>query len=238
MVQANPTSEKYRTLWKIPYFEKARVFSDVVLVNQRGYNPRRRDILCVWRHASKDKPDSTLKNRVSNYVEYAKKATNEYEDSDVDLSGYNIAECAADVNDLRKALGYKKIMLMGQSFGSQWSFAVMRNHPEIVERAILTGVEPLNHAYDMPSHIMNAIRRIWSHLDTDPEWAPFLPPGGMEEAAESVLTRLEEDGIEVKDTSGKTIVVLGPDDFPWDYPAMILELFHGHTERWKEGRQI
>jgi hypothetical protein len=140
--------------------------------------------------------------------EFAKKATADYEDSDVDLSGYNISECAGDVNDLRKALGYDKIMLMGQSFGSQWSFAVMRHHPQIVERAILTGVEPLNHTYDMPSHIMNAIRRIWQHLDTDPAWAPYLPPGGMQEAAESVLTRLEHGGIEVKDSKGKTKMVV------------------------------
>jgi pimeloyl-ACP methyl ester carboxylesterase len=224
-------------LWKIPYFEKLRAFSDVVLVNQRGCNPHRRDVLGTWRFGSTLKPDSTLEDRVANYKEFAKKTTAYYQDSDIDLSGYNITECAADINDLRKALGYDKIILMGQSFGSQWSFAVMRHHPEIVERAILTGVEPLNHGYDMPSHIMNAIRRIWKHLDTDPAWAPYLPPGGMEQAAEEVLTRLENGGIEVKDARGKTEMVLGPDDFPWDYPAAILELFHGHTERWKDGRE-
>ena len=223
--------------WKVPHLEKLRAFSDVILMNQRGCNPHRRDVLCVWRSGSTPQPDITLEDKVLNAIENAKKATAYYEGSGVDLSGYNITQCAGDVDDLRKALGYDKIMLMGQSFGSQWSFAVMRLHPEIVERAILTGVEPLNHTYDMPSHIMNAIRRIWEHLETDPAWAPFLPPGGMEEAAESVLTRLEKGGIEVKDANGKIAVVLGPDDFPWDYPAEILELFHGHTDRWKVGRK-
>ena len=37
---------------------------------------------------------------------------------------------------------------------------------------------------------------------------------------------------------GKTKMVLGPDDFPWDYPAAILELFHGRTERWAKGRDV
>ena len=160
-----------------------------MFVNQRGYNPHRRDVLVAYRNKSIPKPDSTLDDRVSEFEEFAQKVTADYKDSDTDLSGYNITECAADVDDLRKALGNAKIMLMGQSFGSQWCLAVMRNHPEIVDRAILTGVEPLNHTYDMPSHIMNAIRRIWKHLDTDPAWAPYLPPGGMEEAAEEVLTR-------------------------------------------------
>lgn len=225
-------------VWKIPYLEKLRSFSDVVLVNQRGCSNRRRDWIGTWRRAPTPKTDSTLEDRVLSYKEFAKQVTADYAGSDVDLRGYTITECAADVDDLRRALGYKKITLMGQSFGSQWCFAVMRQHPEIVERAILTGVEPLNHTYDMPSHVMNAIRRIWRHLDTDPAWAPFLPPGGMEEAAEEVLTRLENGGIEVKDSHGKTKMVLGPDDFPWDYPAEILELFHGQTEHFKDRRKL
>ena len=224
--------------FKIPHFERLRAFSDVVFVNQRGYNPRRRDCLVTHRNKPTPKPNSTLDDIVSDYREFAKQVAADYKDSDIDLRGYNITECAADVNDLCKALGYHKIMLMGQSFGSQWCLAVMRNHPEIVERAILTGVEPLNHTFDMPSHIMNAVRRIWKHLDTDPAWAPYLPPGGMEEAAEEVLSRLENGGIEVKEgSSGKTKLVLGPDDFPWDYPGVILELFHGNTQHWANGRR-
>ncbi|WP_163332058.1 alpha/beta fold hydrolase, partial [Klebsiella aerogenes] len=58
-----------------------------------------------------------------------------------DLSGYTIAACADDVDALRQALGYPRIVLVGQSFGSQWSLAVMRRHPQIVTRAILSGVE-------------------------------------------------------------------------------------------------
>ena len=223
---------------KISFLERLRVFSDVVLVNQRGCSSRRRDWIGTRRREPTPTPDSTLEDRVLSYIEFAKKVTADYEGSNVDLRGYTITECAADVDDLRKALGYEKIMLMGQSFGSQWSFAVMRHHPEIVERAILTGVEPLNHTYDMPSHVMNAIRRIWKHLDTDPAWAPFLPPGGMEEAANAVLTRMENGGIEIKDSLGKTKLVLGPDDFPWDYPAEIIELYHGHTEHFKDQRTL
>ncbi len=223
-------------IFKMPQVEHLRKFSDVVLVNQRGYNPRRRDKLGYWK-ATDRKPEWTTDDEVADYTKFAKQAVAHYENSSVDLSGYNIIECAADVADLRKALGYDRIVLMGQSFGSQWCFAVMRNHPEIVERAILTGVEPLNHTYDMPSHLMNAVRRIWKHIDSAPEWKPFLPPGGMEEVAEEVLSRMEDGGIEVQHKStGKLISLLGPDDFPWDYPAEMLELFHGSTKRWEQGR--
>lgn len=225
-------------LGKAPdYLENLRAFNDVVFVDQRGYSPRRRAKLSYWK-ATAPRPRWTLADEVADFESFAEKATASHRDTGVDLSGYNILECAADVDDLRHALGYEKIMLMGHSFGSQWCFAVMRKHPEIVERAILTGVEPLSHTYDRPSHLMNAVRRIWKHLDSEPAWGPYLPSGGMEEAAEAVLARLENGGIEIKDDiSGETRILLGPSEFPWDYPAQILELFHNRTERWSEGRK-
>lgn len=224
-------------LGKAPsYLEKLRAFSDVVFVDQRGHSPRRRDVLTHWR-GSAPKPVWTLEDEVAEFKVFAEKATKSFRKKGIDLSGYHIEECAADVDTLRKALGYDKIVLMGQSFGSQWCFAVMRNHPEIVERAILTGVEPLSHTYDRPSHVMNAVRRIWKHIDSDPAWAPFLPKGGMEEAAETVVARMENGGIDVKSTSGKTKIVLGPNDFPWDSPGKILELYHGQIKRWTNGRK-
>ena len=88
---------------------------------------------------------------------------------------------ARAVAELRKALGYEKIILNGTSFGSQWSFAVMRLHPGIVARALLSGIEPLNHGYDMPSHVFAAVQRMWRTLDEDPRFESYLPEGGMAE---------------------------------------------------------
>ena len=111
----------------------------------------------------------------------------------VDLRGYDVKECADDVNDLRRALDYDQIILVGQSFGSQWSFAVMRRHPEIVARALLTGVEPLDFGYDMPSHVLAAVQRMWWEAEKDPQLKPYLPTGGLMAAAREVLQRLERE---------------------------------------------
>ena len=83
-----------------------------------------------------------------------------WEAEGVNLAGYNVIEAAADVRAVAQALGYEKIILWGGSFGSHWSMAVMRYEPDIVARAVLTGLEGPDHTYDSPSGVLAAIRSI------------------------------------------------------------------------------
>ena len=54
-----------------------------------------------------------------------------------DLTAYNTAENAADVNDLRIALGYEQVNLWGGSYGSRLALEVMRSHPEGLRSVVL-----------------------------------------------------------------------------------------------------
>jgi len=65
----------------------------------------------------------------------------------VDLSAYNTAENAADINDLRKALGIGKWVLYGISYGTRLALEVMNQHPEGVSASILDSVLPLDINY-------------------------------------------------------------------------------------------
>lgn len=162
-----------------------------------------------------------------------------------DLSGYDVTELAADVDALRRALGYPKVSLFGGSFGSQWSLAVMRLHPESVARAVLSGVEPLNNGYDMPSHVFAALQRIAYDADHDPSLAPYLPTGGLMEAVRALHRRFAAGPVrvQVRDDAGRDqTVVLGAEDLQLalnshtqegeQWPAFILSLYHGHYEDW------
>lgn len=216
--------------------------SDVITVDQRGASSRG-EVLRGYFNGLPQKPDSGIKHKIEDSRLFAKSVAKKYSTTKTDLRGYTVLECVDDVNELRQALGYEIISLCGGSFGSQWSFGIMKNYPEIVARALLSGVEPLDHGYDMPSHTFAALERIWRVINKDPRFQPYLPPGGMKEAAESVIKRLETEGIEVQKASllgfGKleTVRVLGPTDFPWDEPAQILELYHGYTARWASKRR-
>ncbi len=64
-------------------------------------------------------------------------------DAGIDLSAYNSAEMAADVNDLRAALGYEKVNLYGVSYGSRTALTVMRDYPVILNSVVLDSVVPL-----------------------------------------------------------------------------------------------
>jgi pimeloyl-ACP methyl ester carboxylesterase len=60
----------------------------------------------------------------------------------VNLGAYTSAESAGDVNDIRAALGYEKVKLVGVSYGSRLALAVLRLYPQIVHSAVIDGVSP------------------------------------------------------------------------------------------------
>lgn len=208
-------------------FARFRHIADMVLVDQRGFSERG-DVL-MGAGTFPDRPSDrpvTSEWEVEQFTSFARQVVAQYEGGEVDLRGYTVTECAHDVADLSAALDYEQVMLLGTSFGSQWSFAIMRLFPDLVARAMLSGVEPLDHGYDMPSYVFAAVQRMWRSIDADPRFAPYLPEGGMGAAAEAVIERLERDPVALRDAGGTVRRVIGPYDFPWREPREILALYH------------
>jgi pimeloyl-ACP methyl ester carboxylesterase len=213
-----------------------RAVGDVVIVDQRGYSKRGEvlEFAARLRDQPLDQPAS-LARTTGAFAEAARAAVAAQEGRD--LAGYTVFECADDVNDLRQALGYAQILLVGQSFGSQWSLAVLRRHPGTVVRAMLSGVEPLGCAYDPASLIFAALQRIAFDAERDPALAPYLPEGGLIEAIRAVRARFAQGAIDV--AVDGCAVSLGAEDLqqallrPAEaWPAMILSLYYAHYEDW------
>lgn len=59
-----------------------------------------------------------------------------------DLTQYTTDNSVDDVDEVRAALGYEKLNLIGASYGTRTELIYMRRHPERVRTAILIGVVP------------------------------------------------------------------------------------------------
>ena len=59
-----------------------------------------------------------------------------------DLTQYTTTASVEDVEEIRRALGYPQINLMGGSYGTRWALEYMRRHPESLRSAVLFGVAP------------------------------------------------------------------------------------------------
>jgi pimeloyl-ACP methyl ester carboxylesterase len=172
--------------------------SDVVVVSQRGIGPSKPTtvIETTTKPLPPDQPYDDEK-AVREFQQVLAKEKAAWEKLGLDLSGFTVVEAAADVNDVRKALGYHKIVIWGGSFGSHWAMAIMRYYPETVERAILRGMEGPDHTYDHPGHLWNVYKRVAEEAEKSPRLKGLIPEGGLITAIETVIKRGEKKPFKV-----------------------------------------
>ncbi len=88
----------------------------------------------------------------------------------VDLSRYNSAEVARDVQDLRRTLGLARFDLFGVSYGTRVGFAVLAHAPQGVRAAVLDSVWPPDAGWAVggPQMVSNAVKTIFARCAVDP----------------------------------------------------------------------
>jgi pimeloyl-ACP methyl ester carboxylesterase len=77
-------------------------------------------------------------------AEILQQCIDEFKAQGVDFDAYNSVENAADVNAVREALGYDKIIYYGASYGAQLGQHVLRDFPQILEGVVLDGANALS----------------------------------------------------------------------------------------------
>ena len=165
-------------------------FSDVIVFDQRGAGESIPNLACEGRkRISYEAPFSFNLFRPA-LSEMAKQCQEKWKREGVDLSAYNTDENAADVNALRHALGYEKMILIGGSYGSHLGLHVMRRFPDRVDRAIFYGVEGPDHTWDKPSGLWRTLGRIAKAAESSPYYAGKVPEGGLLQALQTVMNRL------------------------------------------------
>ncbi len=212
--------------------------SDVVVVSQRGIGPSKPTTIieATTKPQLPDQPydDSKAIADIQQVLANEKAA---WEELGLDLSGFTVIEAAADVNDVRKALGYDKMVIWGGSFGSHWGMAIMRYYPETVERAILRGMEGPDHTYDHPGHLWKVYERVAAEAEKAPALKGKIPKGGLIVAIETVIARAEKKPFLVKPSSTKLEILFDAESIKRlargysgslrSWPADVITLYNG-----------
>ena len=96
--------------------------------------------------AISDRPGTILSpESITAYTSGAAQCAERLESEGIDLAEYTITETIDDMEAARKALGYDKINLYGDSYGTRIEQIYVWRYPEILNRVIMGSVNPPGH---------------------------------------------------------------------------------------------
>lgn len=115
----------------------------------------------------------------ANFTDYARNGLSKcfdwWEGQGVDIDGYTTIQNAADIEDLRLALGARKLNLWGISYGSHLGLAFMKYHGASVNKAVLSGIEGLDQTVKRPAMTDKMFAHVQDLIDADPQAKAAYP---------------------------------------------------------------
>ena len=153
---------------------------DVIIFDQRGTGFSEPSLACgAYRELSFELLDDLLTPAEGLEREYDVLADcrQSFVDDGVDLSQYNSATIAADIEDLRIALGIDEWNLYGISYGTRLALTVMRDHPDGLRSVILDSVYPpeVDGIANIPANADRAFDAFFAGCEADPGCAEAFP---------------------------------------------------------------
>jgi len=183
-------------------FAKIRKRRDLVFVDQRGTggsNPLNCDLF---------KP-SDLLSYLGDYfpLEDVRKCREQLEPK-ANLKLYTTPIAMDDLDDVRAALGYSQINIIGGSYGTRAAQVYLKLHQDRVRAVILHGVSPTNQFMprDFPQHTERALNGVMADCAADDACGGAFP--NLRSETGDVLARLLRGPVEVelkRQPAGKSI---------------------------------
>lgn len=116
---------------------------DLVIFEQRGTRYAEPRLECPEVNAARLanlKTNPSKEVAIQNEVRAAKRCYDRLKQSGIDLSAYDSVQSAADIEDLRRVLGYRQWNLYGVSYSSRLMLNVMRDYPQGIRSVVLESV--------------------------------------------------------------------------------------------------
>jgi pimeloyl-ACP methyl ester carboxylesterase len=143
-----------------PIFLALRQVADVIALDQRGVGLSNHIPPCT---AERRLDPAALLNEAT-LTQYHRETlvacVARWRAAGVAVGGYTTEQNADDLEDLRRALGVRRIDLWGISYGTHLAFAAMRRHPNSIGRVALASAEGMNQTVKLPAHVDAAFARI------------------------------------------------------------------------------
>ncbi|UNK48596.1 alpha/beta hydrolase [Lysobacter sp. S4-A87] len=133
-----------------PVFDRVRRETDVLLLDQRGAGLSEPPPPCPHEHRFEDAQPMQRDTALAALQATAARCVAYWREAGVDLSAYTTAESAADLDDLRRALGVPKLSLWGMSYGTHLALATVRLHGAGLDRVVLMGTEGPDDTLKLP----------------------------------------------------------------------------------------
>ena len=174
---------------------------DFIIIDQRGTGYSEPSLACP---ELIDLRDDTLELNLSDEeateagIEALDECRSRLVGDGVDLSAYNSAENAADVNDLRLVLGYDEWNVYGISYGTRLAQTIMRDYPEGLRSVILDSAYPLEVDLftEAPANLDRALTVLFEGCAADPGCAAAYPE--LETVLWETVAALEADNAPVQ----------------------------------------
>ncbi len=137
---------------RFPMFMALREVADVIAFDQRGTGLSNDIPPCdSGLRVPLDQP-STRASLTRTMRAAAEVCRHFWAKQQVDLAGYTTVESAADLEDLRRALGVPKVTLWGISYGSHLALAALARMRDHIDRVVIAGGEGLDQTVKLPAH--------------------------------------------------------------------------------------
>jgi pimeloyl-ACP methyl ester carboxylesterase len=166
---------------------------DIILLDQRGTGYSVPSLDCPEEDAYNEEEESPYEDLIDALAACRDRLTLD----GVDLAQYNSAASAADVEDLRVALGIEEWNLYGVSYGTRLALTVMRDFPAGVRAVVIDSVYPPNvRGYtEEAANSLTAIMQMINGCAEEEECAAAFPD--LEQRFYDVVAGLNAEPVEL-----------------------------------------
>ncbi|RPJ52199.1 MAG: alpha/beta hydrolase [Chloroflexi bacterium] len=180
-----------------PVFDRLHQNRDIVLVDQRGTG-QSNSLRCSAPDLSKGSdPNGDTQEPPKDFSTEIEKLKECQAQLKADTRLYTTAATVEDLEQVRTALGYERINLIGVSYGTRVAQAYQRRYPQHTRTATLDGVNPLDWELgpENPANAQRTLNLIFERCTADPACQAAFPD--VRKEFSQLLEKLEKQPAQV-----------------------------------------